>query len=130
MYLFGQQPEPVPGPTRPSSAMFGYPSLTMSGTLPHGAPPVPLPRLGLTNMSHAGAMSIHGGPTLSTLGALSNHGALSSYGMRTPDRTVESTSSEEEDRADLLGRNFHVPRPKSRSSVAVSLSARSHTILK
>ncbi|KDR11404.1 Sushi, nidogen and EGF-like domain-containing protein 1, partial [Zootermopsis nevadensis] len=113
-------PEPVPGPTRPSSAMFGYPSLTMSGTLPHGAPPVPLPRLGLTNMSHAGAMSIHGGPTLSTLGALSNHGALSSYGMRTPDRTVESTSSEEEDRADLLGRNFHVPRPKSRSSVAVS----------
>jgi hypothetical protein len=40
--------------------------------------------------------------------------------MRTPDRTVESTSSEEEDRADLLGRNFHVPRPKSRSSIAVS----------
>ncbi|XP_023724328.1 uncharacterized protein LOC111873651 isoform X2 [Cryptotermes secundus] len=105
-------PEPVPGPTRPSSAMFGYPSLTMSGTLPHGAPPVPLPRLGLTNMSHTGAMSVHGGTAFSTLGALSSHG------MRTPDRTVESTSSEEEDRADLLGRNFHVPRPKSRSSVA------------
>ncbi|XP_069686033.1 uncharacterized protein pwn isoform X2 [Periplaneta americana] len=111
-------PEPVPGPTRPSSAMFGYPSLTMGGTLPHGAPPVPLPRLGLANMSHSGAMSIHGGPALSTIGALSNHGGLSSHGMRTPDRTVESTSSEEEDRADLLGRNFHVPRPKSRSSVA------------
>jgi len=94
--------------------MFGYPSLTMSGTLPHGAPPVPLPRLGLTTMSHTGAMSAHGGTALSTLGALSSHG------MRTPDRTVESTSSEEEDRADLLGRNFHVPRPKSRSSVAVS----------
>lgn len=94
--------------------MFGYPSLTMSGTLPHGAPPVPLPRLGLTNMSHTGAMSVHGGTAFSTLGALSSHG------MRTPDRTVESTSSEEEDRADLLGRNFHVPRPKSRSSIAVS----------
>lgn len=35
-------------------------------------------------------------------------------------RTPESSTSEEEDRADLLGRNFHVPRPKSRSSVAVS----------
>jgi hypothetical protein len=111
-HFFCQQPEPVPGPTRPSSAMFGYPSLTVSGTLPHGAPPVPLSRLG---MSHTGAMSVHGGPALSTLGALSSHG------IRTPDRTVESTSSEEEDRADLLGRNFHVPRPKSRSSVAVSL---------
>ena len=35
-------------------------------------------------------------------------------------RTPESSTSEEEDRADLLGRNFQVPRPKSRSSVAVS----------
>jgi hypothetical protein len=67
-------------------------------------------------MSHTGAMSVHGGTAFSTLGA------LSSQGMRTPDRTVESTSSEEEDRADLLGRNFHVPRPKSRSSIAVSSS--------
>ena len=102
--------------------MFGYPSLAMSGTMPHGgAPPVPLPRLTLSNMSHTGAMSIHGGPALSTLGALSTHGGMSAHGMRTPERTVESTSSEEEDRADLLGRNFHVPRPKSRSSVAVSI---------
>jgi hypothetical protein len=67
-------------------------------------------------MSHTGAMSVHGGTVFSTLGALSSHG------MRTPERTVESTSSEEEDRADLLGRNFHVPRPKSRSSIAVSSS--------
>ena len=101
--------------------MFGYPSLTMSGTLPQGGiPPVPLPRLGLTNMSHTGAMSIHGGPALSTHGALSIHGGMSSHGMRTPERTVESTSSEEEDRADLLGRNFHVLRHRSRSYVAVS----------
>ncbi|KAI5693233.1 hypothetical protein M8J75_011495 [Diaphorina citri] len=33
-------------------------------------------------------------------------------------RTPESSTSEEEDRTDLLGRNFQVPRPKSRSSVA------------
>ncbi|XKL59392.1 hypothetical protein PGB90_000408 [Kerria lacca] len=33
-------------------------------------------------------------------------------------RTPESSTSEEEDRADLLGRNFQVPRPKSRSSIA------------
>lgn len=37
-------------------------------------------------------------------------------------RTPESSASEEEDRADLLGRNFHVPRPKSRSSIAVRFS--------
>lgn len=35
-------------------------------------------------------------------------------------QTPESSTSEEEDRADLLGRSFQVPRPKSRSSVAVS----------
>nr|XP_018902435.1 PREDICTED: uncharacterized protein LOC109034002 [Bemisia tabaci] len=71
-------PEPVGGPTRPSSAMFGY-------TLPHGTH-VPIPRL--------------------------RPGSV--HTMRTP----ESSTSEEEDRADLLGRNFQVPRPKSRSSVA------------
>ncbi|XP_046986247.1 mucin-6-like [Schistocerca americana] len=32
--------------------------------------------------------------------------------------TADSSSSEEEDQVDLLGRNFHVPRPKSRSSIA------------
>jgi len=36
------------------------------------------------------------------------------HGTRAPD----SSCSEEEDRTDLLGRNFHVPRPKSRTSVA------------
>lgn len=43
-------------------------------------------------------------------------------------RTLEnSSSSEEEDRADLLGRNFQVPRPKSRSngSIAVGLTLKS-----
>lgn len=32
--------------------------------------------------------------------------------------TRHDSSSEEEDRTDLLGRNFQVPRPKSRSSIA------------
>jgi hypothetical protein len=31
-----------------------------------------------------------------------------------------SSSSEEEDRTDLLSRNFHVPRPKSRSNASVT----------
>lgn len=31
-----------------------------------------------------------------------------------------SSSSEEEDRTDLLGRNFQVPRPKSRSNASVT----------
>lgn len=46
-------------------------------------------------------------------------------GMRPLDN---SSSSEEEDKADLLGRNFQVPRPKSRSnaSVAVSISNDRH----
>lgn len=35
-------------------------------------------------------------------------------------RTPESSTSEEEDRTDLLGRSFHTSRPKSRSSLAVS----------
>lgn len=74
------------GPTRPSSAMFGY-------TLPHGTH-VPIPRL--------------------------RPGSV--HTMRTP----ESSTSEEEDRADLLGRNFQVPRPKSRSSVAVSNPSNLH----
>jgi hypothetical protein len=38
-------------------------------------------------------------------------------------RTLEnSSSSEEEDRTDLLGRNFQVPRPKSRSNASVTVS--------
>lgn len=33
-----------------------------------------------------------------------------------------SSSSEEEDRADLLGRSFQVPRPKSRSNGSIAVS--------
>lgn len=52
-----------------------------------------------------------------------------SAGMRTLDN---SSSSEEEDRTDLLGRNFQVPRPKSRSngSITVSFSCNSSKCLK
>lgn len=35
-----------------------------------------------------------------------------------------SSSSEEEDRADLLGRSFQVPRPKSRSNGSIAVSTR------
>lgn len=48
--------------------------------------------------------------------AASIHGANLRSNQQSADNT---SSSEEEDRTDLLGRNFHVPRPKSRSSVAV-----------
>lgn len=41
-----------------------------------------------------------------------------SNGMRTLEN---SSSSEEEDRTDLLGRNFQVPRPKSRSNGSVTV---------
>lgn len=38
-------------------------------------------------------------------------------------RTLEnSSSSEEEDRTDLLGRSFQVPRPKSRSNGSIAVS--------
>ncbi|KAK9886646.1 hypothetical protein WA026_017567 [Henosepilachna vigintioctopunctata] len=92
-------PEPV-APTRPSSAMFGYPTL---GTLQRGSmhgtlPPIPLPRLTLQAQMASRAASLHGG-------------------MRPFDN---SSSSEEEDKADLLGRNFQVPRPKSRSNASIA----------
>lgn len=96
--------------TRPSSAVFGYPTLSMAGTMQRGAfhgtlPPVPLPRLGLQAQLAARAASIQG--------------------MRPLDN---SSSSEEEDRADLLGRggNFLVPRPKSRSNA--SIAVRTHDL--
>lgn len=90
-------------PTRPSSAVFGYPNLSLAGTLQHSVhgtlPPVPMPRLGLhQHLASARAASVHG--------------------MRPLDN---SSSSEEEDRADLLGRNFHVPRPKSRSNASIAV---------
>ncbi|XP_031355432.1 proteoglycan 4 isoform X2 [Photinus pyralis] len=95
-------PEPVPQVTRPSSAMFGYPNLSVIGTMQRGTfhgtlPPVPLPRLGLQAQLAARAASVQG--------------------MRPLDN---SSSSEEEDKADLLGRNFHVPRPKSRSNASIA----------
>ncbi|XP_072390317.1 uncharacterized protein pwn [Diabrotica undecimpunctata] len=95
-------PEPgLTAPTRPSSALFGYPSLPMGGTMSHHGhgtlPPVPLPRLTLQAQMAARAASIHS--------------------ARHQDN---SSSSEEEDKADLLGRNFHVPRPKSRSNASIA----------
>lgn len=96
-------PEPgLTGPTRPSSALFGYPSLPMTGTMSmhgHGGtlPPVPLPRLTLQAQMAARAASI--------------------ASARHMDNT---SSSEEEDKADLLGRNFQVPRPKSRSNASIA----------
>lgn len=90
------QPEPgLAAPTRPSSAMFGYPSLSHIGTMQHHGtlPPVPLPRLTLQAAQRAASI-----------------------------RPPESTSSEEEDKADLLGRSFQVPRPKSRSNASIAVS--------
>lgn len=44
---------------------------------------------------------------------------LPRLGLRSGQNTTrQDSSSEEEDRADLLGRSFQVPRPKSRSSIA------------
>lgn len=98
------QPEPVTGPTRPSSAVFGYPTLSLAGTLPsrpiHGTlPPIPMPRLSMQGQLGGKAASVHG--------------------MRPLDN---SSSSEEEDKTDLLGRSFQVPRPKSRSNASVAVS--------
>lgn len=93
-------PEPGLAPTRPSSAMFGYPTLPIGNTLQRHPgsvcgtlPPVPLPRLNLQAQMASRAASMK------------------------PDN---SSSSEEEDKVDLLGRNFHVPRPKSRSNASIA----------
>lgn len=55
-----------------------------------GLPPVPLPRISRPQMP-----------------------------PKPPPRGPPDNSSEEEDRTDLLGGHFHVPRPKSRASLAV-----------
>ncbi|XP_020709953.2 uncharacterized protein LOC105689295 [Athalia rosae] len=80
--------EPM-GSTRPSSAMFGYPTLSMHGTLP----PVPLPRL------QAPPRPRH---------------------RHQPEPDSSDSEPQDRDRADLIPQNggFHVPRPKSRSSLA------------
>lgn len=76
----------------------------MAGTIPHRSlhgtlPPIPMPRLNLQAQLASRAASVHG--------------------MRPLDN---SSSSEEEDKADLLGRNFQVPRPKSRSNASIAVS--------
>lgn len=49
-----------------------------------------------------------------------------SNGMRALEN---SSSSEEEDRTDLLGRNFQVPRPKSRSNNSITVSLISGSVV-
>lgn len=49
-------------------------------------------------------------------------GTAKSNGMRAFEN---SSSSEEEDRIDLLGRKFQVPRPKSRSNASIAVSMNS-----
>ncbi|KAH0554379.1 hypothetical protein KQX54_010176 [Cotesia glomerata] len=79
--------EPL-GPTRPSSAVFGYPTLSCHGTLP----PVPLPRLQAPPRPRQ---------------------------RYQPDPDSSDSEPQDKDRADLIPSNgFHVPRPKSRSSLA------------
>ncbi|XP_058067256.1 mucin-5AC [Anopheles bellator] len=100
-YAVSYEAEPVGGGGRPSSAMFGYPNLQTIGSM--------------NTLSLHGTLPMHTGtlppvPLPRTLGLHRN-------GMRTLEN---SSSSEEEDRADLLGRNFNVPRPKSRSNASVT----------
>jgi hypothetical protein len=80
------------GPTRPSSAMFGYPPINIHGTLP----PVPLPRLQAPPRPRQRPQ---------------------------PDPDSSDSELQDKDRADLIPQSsgFHVPRPKSRSSLAVSV---------
>ena len=81
------------GPTRPSSAVFGYPPINVHGTLP----PVPLPRLQAPPRPRQ---------------------------RHQPDPDSSDSEPQDKDRADLIPHNgFHVPRPKSRSSLAVSVDA-------
>ncbi|KAH8267098.1 hypothetical protein KR018_003735, partial [Drosophila ironensis] len=98
--------EPI-GPTRPSSAMFAYPTL---GAMGMGT---------LGGMSLQSTMQMHPSATLAPPVPLPRRLGLGSRsnGMRTLEN---SSSSEEEDRADLLGRNFQVPRPKSRSNGSIA----------
>ncbi|CAG9573809.1 unnamed protein product [Danaus chrysippus] len=78
--------------TRPSSAMFGYPTL----------PPVPLPRMGMHGV-HTG--------TLNTVTSRANNAShLYGYTNHLASESSSEASSHVQERADLL-----VPRPKSRA---------------
>ncbi|XP_014208200.1 uncharacterized protein LOC106639211 [Copidosoma floridanum] len=84
--------EPM-GPTRPSSAMFGYPTLSLHGTLP----PVPLPRL---QAPPPRARQRH-------------------HPRQPPEPDSSDSEPQDKDRADLIPQsNFTAPRPKSRVSMA------------
>ncbi|BFG05390.1 uncharacterized protein DMAD_04136 [Drosophila madeirensis] len=102
--------EPI-GPTRPSSAMFAYPNL--------GAMGMGMGMGTLGGMSLQSTMQMHPSASLAPPVPLPRRLGLGprSNGMRTLEN---SSSSEEEDRADLLGRNFQVPRPKSRSNGSIA----------
>ncbi|CAK1549056.1 unnamed protein product [Leptosia nina] len=88
-------PEHAQMATRPSSAMFGYPTL----------PPVPLPRMGLHG-PHTGTMNTIN----SRMNTSASHHNLYGYTNHMAESTSSDASSHVQDRADLL-----VPRPKSRA---------------
>ncbi|XP_012155463.1 mucin-5AC isoform X4 [Ceratitis capitata] len=101
--------EPV-GPTRPSSAMFAYPNLQSMGMGTMGG-----------GMSMQGTMQMHQAGSMAPPVPLPRYERLGLSSRSNGMRTLEnSSSSEEEDRTDLLGRNFQVPRPKSRSNGSIA----------
>ncbi|XP_068621790.1 uncharacterized protein pwn [Battus philenor] len=81
--------------TRPSSALFGYPTL----------PPVPLPRMGVHG-HHTGTMTNMAPRPSMTASHLNLYG----YNNHMAESTSSEASSHVQDRTDLL-----VPRPKSRA---------------
>lgn len=89
------------GPTRPSSAVFGYPPLNVHGTLP----PVPLPRLQAPPRPRQ---------------------------RHQPDPDSSDSEPQDKDRADLIPQHsgFHVPRPRSRSSLAVSIDLKNFSMFR
>ncbi|KAI5693234.1 hypothetical protein M8J75_011495 [Diaphorina citri] len=118
------------------SPVFGY--MPQGGstvkTPAIGGPPYQVSledRLRWAQIADAMAHANHYAPVVGTMNSTRPSSAMFGYSLphhpvplprlRPPAsqlRTPESSTSEEEDRTDLLGRNFQVPRPKSRSSVA------------
>ncbi|XP_046403761.1 uncharacterized protein LOC124169248 isoform X2 [Ischnura elegans] len=121
-------PEPVPLPTRPSSAIFGaYGNGTLGSmaTLPHHG------TLGsMTALRHipgGGNMMGMAPGMFPTAPHMRQHQVVapssrSVFGSKSVDAVESSDDDEdvvgEDHHKDLLGRSFHVPRPKSRSSIA------------